>query len=442
MLSRLTDARPLALFRIAFYAVIALDACKQLFDLPLLTDDGFLPLEILRLGPTVPASPLAWLITTKLTVVALVGIGAAAALLAALGLFTRAASVVVFVYLVTLHSRNPWILDGGDQTAAVMAFLAMFAELDGVFSLRRGPRVPQVRALPVLALQLELAVIHLAAGLAKSGALWKSGDALFCVLQSNDYVRPLGMSLLVAPGLCKLLTFAARATELAFLPLAFSPWRRALTRPLALVSALGLHLGILAFMRVGIFPYIMLASLCLFVPPALFDRARLRVRDDGAPPPALPRWLAVVIALVLADMAVASLLPPSAGKPFEAPLDRVGIGQHWVMFAPGDFFTDGYFVGRGKLADGRDVDPLAELAPRMLPVTEHEFSRWFKLRDNISSQLQLQLMLLRHLCAAGRSLTPPLAEATLQHFTRRAHLPGDPPQPFTRDVDVRWQCRR
>jgi hypothetical protein len=441
LLTRLVDARPLALFRITFYAVIAIDACKQLFDLPLLTDDGFLPLEILHLGPTAPASPLAWLIAGKLAAALLLGIGATAALLVALGLFSRVASVVVFVYLVTLHSRNPYILDGGDQTAAVMAFLAMFAQLDGAFSLRRGPAVPQVRALPVLLLQLELAIIHLAAGLAKNGALWKSGSALYCILQNNDYVRPLGMSLLVAPGLCKVLTFAARATELAFLPLAFSPWRRALTRPLALVAALGLHLAILAFMRVGIFPYIMISSLCLFVPPALFDRVGARVQG-AAPPSALPRWLAALLALVLVDMALASLLPSSARDRFEVPLEHVGVGQHWTMFAPGDLFTDGYFVGRGKLADGRDIDPLAALAPRMLPVTEHAFSRWFKLRDNISSELRLQLMLLRHLCAAGRALDPPLAEATLQHYTRRAHLPGAPPQPFARDVDIRWQCRR
>lgn len=441
MLSRLADARPLALFRIAFYSVLALDGCKQLFDLPLLSDDGILPLELLRAAPMAPASPLVWLVGSKLAAAVLLGVGTTAALLAALGLFTRAASVVVFVYLVTLHSRNPYILDGGDQTAAVMAFFAMFAELDGMFSVRRGPPVPNVRMLPLLLLQVELAIIHLAAGLAKHGALWKSGDALYCVLQNNDYVRPLGMSLLVAPRLCKLLTFAARATELAFLPLAFSPWRRALTRRLALGSALALHLGILVVMRVGIFPYVMIASLCLFVPPALFERLGRRVRD-GAPPSALPRALAGLLVLVLADMALAAVLPWSVAARFQAPLDRVGIGQHWTMFAPGDRFSDGYFVGSGKLADGRDIDPLAELAPRMLPATEHTFSRWFKLRDNVSGELRLQLMLLRHLCAAGRARTPPLAEATLQHFGRRAHLPDEPPQPFTRDVDMRWQCSR
>jgi hypothetical protein len=441
LLNRLADARPLALFRIAFYAVIAVDACKQLFDLTLLTDDGILPLELLRLPPIAPASPLALLVATKGAAVLLLAVGATAALLTALGLFTRVASVVVFVYLVTLHSRNPYILDGGDQTTAVMAFFAMFAELDGALSLRRGQWAPMVPALPVLLLQLELSIIHLAAGLAKNGTLWNSGDALYCILQNNDYVRPLGMSLLVVPRLCKALTYAARATEIAFLPLAFSPWRRTLTRRLAVGSALALHLGILAFMRVGIFPYVMMSSLCLFLPAELFDRARVRVRD-GAPPKALPRWLMALVVLVLVDMAMASLLPASLRRPFEAPLERVGIGQHWSMFAPGDRFNDGYFVGRGRLTDGRELDPLAALAPRMLPVTEHEFSRWFKLRDNVASDMRLQLMLLRHLCAAGRALTPPLAEATLQHFARRTHLPSEAPLPFTRDVEIRWQCRR
>lgn len=373
-------------------------------------------------------SPLALAVGTPVAAGLLLGVGAAAALLLALGVWSRAAAVVAWLYLNAIAARNPFVLDGGDAVLAALTFWSIFADLDGAWSLRRGARRATVAALPVRVLECQMALVYLAAAVAKSGPTWRSGEALYHVLQDNDFARPLGMALLARPALCALLTFATRAIEAGFVPLVLSPWRPRQTRALAAALAALMHLGIFAFMRVGMFCPAMLAGLCLFVP----------LRAPAAPSTqtrSFPRALALALGLVFAATAVNALAPRHTPRVIGAALHRLGLHQSWTMFAPDGAELDGYFAARASLGDGRVVDPLRLAAPKLLPSPAFAFSRWFKLRDNLAGNAQLQAVVTRWLC---RRLA--LVDVTLEDWQRPTHAPGELPARFTLASSEHRRC--
>jgi vitamin K-dependent gamma-carboxylase-like protein len=435
----LVDARPLALFRIAFGAVVLADAIERWGELRVFySDEGIVPLSA-EITHGWMRSPLAALVHSPTEAALLLGVGAVAALAFAAGLYARAASVALWLYLLTIASRNALVLDGGDAVMMALAFFAMFADVDAVWSLRRGPPRPRVPAFAVRLLELQLALVYFCAGVAKHGATWWHGEAIFRVLQNNDFARPLGMALTASPTLCALLTFATLVVELGFLPLVLSPWRTATTRAVAAAAAALLHVGIFALMRVGMFPFVMLAALCLFVPPSLLDRQR-RAPVDGATQRPLPRWLAVALSLLLAAATVDSLAPRRMPDAVAKPLFHLGVAQDWRMFAPEGSLHDGYFSASGRLADGSSVDPLRAVMPAMLPQAALRYSRWYKLRDNAVDSGMVQLLLLDYACRQLRS--PPLVDATLRYWQRPTRRPGEPSQRFTLESERSWACRR
>jgi hypothetical protein len=426
------DARPLGLFRIAFALVVAADAIDRLRDgLVFYGDAGLFPrARLCELWPALRLDGAAALIGSPASVAILFGVGLGAALVLLLGLLGRAPAVALWLYLVTINARAPFVGDGGDAVMTALAFWLVFAESDAAFSLRRGPRVAAIRAWPVRLLELQLVLIYLVAGARKLNHDWLAGEALFRILQNNDYARPLGMALLEHPSLCRLMTWTTLAVELGFAPLALGWPRRG--RGVAALAAAGLHVGIYGLMRVGMFSFVMLAALLLFVP--LGSAA-------PAPAPAWPRrWrrLAMATGTLFTLAAASAFLRGHTPAPLRRVLVALGLAQDWSMFARAAR-NEGYWRGQGQLADGSTRDVLAAWAPAVLPQASARFSRWYKLRDNLSDDPLLRLELLDWICRQQRA--PRLAEATLIRWERQVREPDEPPHPFHPLPPTRWRCR-
>jgi hypothetical protein len=219
------------------------------------------------------------------------------------GYRTRLTAVLTWLAVHSVQMRNLAVCDGGDMLLRILCFWAMFADLGARWSLdvvlgRRAPR-RVVPGLPVRLIQLQIALVYLLAGLSKIGGSWTSGTAVFYAVQDAHFGRPLGAQLARLPRLCRFLTHYTVTAELAFLPLVFAPIRGA--RAAALLVVLGLHLGIFATLRVGIFSVLLPASLTIFLEPAWIDaverwwacaragrcsRRPPRRRDTSSPPPA------------------------------------------------------------------------------------------------------------------------------------------------------------
>ncbi len=429
-----TDARPVALFRIVFGLVVALDGIDRIHELgSLYSDDGLLPRSVLQVAfvPRLFAS-LANFISTPTAAGVLIALGITFALGFALGFHGRLCAAFVWVYLGTLVARNTFAADGSDCVMMVMAWWSMFIDVDAAWSIRRR-RTGLIAAWPVRAAQCQVALIYLVAGFAKSGPQWHHGRALFAVLQLNGFARPLGMTFLQWPSLCALLTWATLATELSFLPLAIMPWPwpwRRWARWLAIGAAAALHLGILLLMRVGMFPYVMLACLCLLLP-----------IESRSVPPGPPRWrlrdglVALLLLLVLASVVLGRRTPDW----LRGAVRLAQLSQSWQMFAPDPPEADVYWAATGQRADGSSVDVLRQVAPEMLPQAPLRFSRWYKIKDDMEDMPQLQALLLRYLCRR-LSAPPRMVDAHLQLWRRSLRKPWEAPHVYTLAFDRAWHC--
>ena len=144
-----------------------------------------------------------------------------------------------------------------------------------------GPRIKRRSPVPswsanlvVRLIQVHICVIYLCAGLSKlQGETWWNGTAIWCVLMTSDvvpfdlhwlgYLNNLGLAIIIETATAATLIF-----EISF---AFLVWNR-LLRPLVLLAALILHLGIGVVMGLGAFSAAMLTGCLAFVPPDLVRR--------------------------------------------------------------------------------------------------------------------------------------------------------------------------
>jgi predicted DCC family thiol-disulfide oxidoreductase YuxK len=280
-----TDLAPLGLFRILYGALLfnwfwQLGPNLRAF----FTDEGLLPRQLLGTFNPDRLSVLyffgEWWQVAVLWLLSL-----AISLLVTVGYHTRLACLLAFVALISFQQRNHLITDGSDYAFRAIAFWLIFAAAGDRFSvdaaLRRA-RGEQVTgfgpAFPIRLLQLQVAWIYLATGLNKlAGSRWLNGTALYYALQlKHTFGRPHAEHLVQFEPFVRLGTWGTLAIELGFLPAAFLPVLQPYVRLLAVAAAAMLHIGILVLMNVGNFPGIMLASLVLFLPPALVIRG-LRV---------------------------------------------------------------------------------------------------------------------------------------------------------------------
>lgn len=203
----------------------------------------------------------------------------AAALLAAgltaVGLFTRAATMVLFLATVAFHHRNPYILSSGDTMLRLMAFFLALAPAGAACSLDRAWRIrcgrePAGEPAPIppttfRLMQLQICLAYLVTGIWKAGGeTWRDGTAVGLVLQCGQYDRfPL-------PGWTETLWFSRVATWGTLAVELGAPllvWFRPTRRP-ALVALVVLHLALEYALTIQLFQPIMLAGLVLFLEPA------------------------------------------------------------------------------------------------------------------------------------------------------------------------------
>ena len=194
------------------------------------------------------------------------------------GFCTRTAAIAAWLATVSVANRVPLALFGLDQLNAMLAMYLMIGPAGAVWSidrrlLDRQSRCGQGRVcssvsanLAIRLIQVHLCVLYLAAGLSKlQGPSWWNGTALWQAAANLEY-QSIDMTWLVHwPLLVNLATHVTVAWEVSYCVLI---WPR-LTRPLVLVLAIPLHLGIALCLGMTTFGLIMLVANLAFIPPSL-----------------------------------------------------------------------------------------------------------------------------------------------------------------------------
>jgi hypothetical protein len=370
------DLRSLALFRIALGLLLALDLVSRSSELrTFYTDEGVLPAALLSLTTSAGDFSIHTHLGAWPTLVALLfAVQLAAALALCAGFRTRAATVLCWVLLASLHLRNPQLAyPGGDRILRLLLFWSMFLPLGARFAWdarrRATPAPREIRSAGSAALLLQIALVYWSNGLNKiQGEGWLEGDALSYVLGITFFGGPLAPWLAGQHWLGAFGSWATIGFELLAPCFAFVPWRNDWMRLGAVAAFVGFHVLLAGAFSIGSFPYVCIVAWLVFLPGVLWDRLSRRAPALGAagalypaPHRALQLVAGALLALVFAQVA-AGHLRVALPRPAVLAAQALRIHQHWGQFEsvrPVDFWA----TLHGTTAAGGSVDPLRGGAP-------------------------------------------------------------------------------
>ena len=194
-----------------------------------------------------------------------------------IGLWTRAVAVLALIFTVSYAHRAPGALYGLDQINGLLSLYLVVGPSGSRFSVdawrtRRAGHdlaMPSVTAnLAIRLIQCHLCVIYLFAGLSKlQGVSWWNGFAVWGGIANQEY-QTLDLTWLADwPLVINALTHLTVAFELSYCVLIWNRW----TRPLMLLVAIGMHLGIAFVLGMPTFGLAMLIANVAFVGPSFLD---------------------------------------------------------------------------------------------------------------------------------------------------------------------------
>lgn len=328
------DLRSLALFRMVIAAIALFDLVTRTAYLSAhYTDQGVLPRAFLieEMHP--------WQLSLNMlsgagSVQALIfGIGALAALGMLVGFRTRTMTIILWVVMMSIDWRNPYVLNAADTLLRLLLFWGVFLPLGAYWSVdravdRKGSNdrlAMGFLSMATAALFLQIAFMYVFTAILKSGREWRvDGTALYYALSLDQLAPPFGAWLLQFPTVLKVMTFATIGLEALGPFLLFFPLRTGPVRTATVAAFMSLHVGIMLTMDIGFFPW--LSALCMvsFLPTWFWDRVL-------APHRALvPTRLSLALRLraALARLGAVAWLPPrvrpvvwaSSGQPSLTPM--------------------------------------------------------------------------------------------------------------------------
>lgn len=400
------DLRGLAVFRIGLGLLILVDLCNRSRDLVAhYTDEGILPrsARLLFFESNASSSYRYWWSLHMMggnawSQALLFAIAAAAAACLLVGYRTKLATIVSWLLLVSLHSRNPMLLNGGDVMLRCILFWAMFLPLGAALSIDRrrthGPvsRATHALSIATAALLLQVCAVYWFGAALKTGLAWTVDHSAIHYALNLDFMRTgFGRILLDYPNLLPLMTVAVYWLELLGPLAVFLPVGGGWLRLLVVLMFWGFHIGLELTMHFGMFQYVALLAWVPFLPSGFWDRigasgARLwnaavaciapelgRSQHSPAARSNLPAtgkciglgWIPSIVAgLMLVYIALWNVrsLDAKYWGPKLLPGNWSVIGhvtrmnQNWSMFAPNPSKADGWFVFRGVLRNGEEVN--------------------------------------------------------------------------------------
>lgn len=421
------DLRALALFRIGLAILVLGDFWIRLQDIEShYTEFGVAPREaIIKFNQGSLwsyLSPYMWtgwvqdfLGWTEVTQIGLLfGATALAALMMLVGYRTRMATVLTWLLVCAVHTRNPMVLHGGDLFTRMMLFWAMFVPTGARFSLDGGVAIlrayeakapVRVATLGTAGLLLQIAFVYWFTVSLKHGAAWRTEfSAVYYALNIDHYGTPFGRFLLGLPALLPVMSFGTIVWEALGPVLAFSPWRTELFRTIAALGFIFFHLIALNLaLDLGSFPYVASVAWFAFLPTSLLDaltrgwrqapawagkRTLDKVREKvtalrdrsiaarvrhGVPLPRFDRMsrtgavFAVLFVLYILVFNLRSVnkklwervLPPST----DVLTNFTRTDQMWGMFSPFPMTDDGWYVMPAQTMDGTSFDIFTSSAP-------------------------------------------------------------------------------
>lgn len=184
-----------------------------------------------------------------------------------MGLLLPFSTIAVLVCWVSMFDRLPGLADGGDNLTQLVLIYALLCNLGGPRSRGLLAKAPvwanELRAMlhnaGLVAIWVQVCIVYFVAGAAKMhGESWRNGTALYYALSTERFtLSGLVDPLLDSPTLLVAMAFVTVVFQLGF-PFMVALNRRA--RMVALVLAMGFHVGIAVVMGLTSFAAFMVAA--------------------------------------------------------------------------------------------------------------------------------------------------------------------------------------
>ncbi len=282
------DTRSLALFRISIALLILADLFLRSFSLEAFyTSQGILPVTswMVKYSTTGYRWSFHLANDTAFFQVLMFLIAGYFAICLLLGYHTRLATIISWIFLVSLHQRNPLVLNGGDILLRLLLFWSMFLPLGATVSMdqsRHPKKYPQrILSVASIALILQVLSVYLFSFLHKDSALWfPKGMAVLYVLGHDFLVTSLGTWIYGWPtGILRFFTYSTWLAELVVPLMLLMPFFTTFFRLVGVSILAAMHLGFVLTLKIGLFPLINIASLMIFLPTPFWDFLNQRYQN-------------------------------------------------------------------------------------------------------------------------------------------------------------------
>ncbi len=285
------DYRSLALFRIALALLILFDlGIRSQALVAHYTDIGVLSREaFVQYYGSLSWWSLHLLSGSSWFQIALFCISAIFAIFLLVGWRTRITMIVSWLLLISLQTRNPLVLQGGDIFFRMLAFWAMFLPLGARWSIDALHRQhnalhrqhtnqekminKSVFSFGSAGLLLQVAFVYIFTVLLKSGREWfPDGSAVYFALSVDQFATHIGKWLLMQESWLMWITYGVYFFEFFGAFLLFVPVWSGHIRTLFAFAFVILQLGMGLSLRLGPFPWISSAAMIVFLPAWFWDK--------------------------------------------------------------------------------------------------------------------------------------------------------------------------
>jgi predicted DCC family thiol-disulfide oxidoreductase YuxK len=285
------DLRSIALFRIMLGIVTLASQIQLIGDItPFFTDDGVISRSALiasYLGPSQWSIHLAsgkWLFQFGLIVASII-----CALLYTVGFQAKRCGILMWLIIISQHTRNPAILSGADVVHRLAIFWSLFlplsarASLDRLLSSNPPPIENRYVSWRTLGILLQIASIYLVSAALKTAPEWRSEfSALYYTLNLDMFATSLGIWLRQFRGLLTGLTMGAFALEVSAPLWIFAPFANSAFRKIGVLYFTIFHFSLFLTMYLGMFPWICITAWLIVLPGSFWDSIHRRIRRRGA----------------------------------------------------------------------------------------------------------------------------------------------------------------
>lgn len=395
------DTRTLAVFRVLVGLLIVADVLLRFRNFRFFyTEEGVVPQSLATASTPDYAFSVYYFTTDTTLIFALFVLQALIAVQLIVGYKTRIATVLSFLFVVSLDHHNPLVLSYADTLFRLLMFWAIFLPLGERWSVDaihadRAPR-GSVVGVASAAILLQMIVMYVVNGYHKAHSeLWITGEAAVLVFGLDNITFLLGDVMRNVPVLLQIGGFTWYAMLLfAWVLLLLQGRKRTLLVGLFLAG----HAAFAITVRIGAFPYVSIAGVLLFLQASFWadahrvlsyfdvdvDRSRFsRVRarlvclarsipefrvapgiQDRINGPIYTVLIGIIAVTILMVLALSMLQMGGVVEGQTAPEQHVetvaaslGIDQpQWTIFAPHPRTVDRYYVFPARTTDGDYVD--------------------------------------------------------------------------------------